>query len=116
MDVQELQARMSSSDTETAEKLFKLISDTLNGGASDYIFQYVLEMMSREHRTIQQMFSNVTLWWLRKLIAQHNESRFDVRNASSCILAKEIYNSLPERIQYAYFDLESVRPPKFPFI
>jgi hypothetical protein len=53
-----------------------------------------IEIMGREHRTIQQNMTRFCVRWLEHLAKQ---SEFDGRNEASVELAKKFVNAVPER-------------------
>jgi len=68
---------MGSRRSETGEKLF-------------------LERMSREHRTIQQKYTSLSMDWLKLLSRQ---THWDDRNEASVLLSKDIFNKIdPNKI------------------
>ena len=75
-------------NTETAEKLSSLLNDIT------FDAQGVAEAMCREHRTLQQTFTNLCLAWLKQCAS--NDYPYDGRNEASHIVAKQIMDACPD--------------------
>lgn len=85
----------------TAEEAVKVMSDFVNNMSLNEKEFAVL--MSQEHRTLQQSFTNVCLAWMREL-ASKNEGQYDLRNEQSVKVAKEII----EKVEFASYKLSCI--------
>ena len=81
---------------ETKEiELAKTISNAVNSGVNCKEFA---KAMNHEHPTLQQMFTNVCLEWLRYLAdAEENKAWVDGRNELSVKVAKELRSGLYDK-------------------
>ena len=73
----------------------KRVQDTVRT-VSDFVncssdFNEFAELMSREHRTLQQNFTKVCVAWLKQLA---NTEYYDLRNEASVEFAKSIKQQL----------------------
>lgn len=75
-----------NSPNEMTDEIVQQISDYVNS-YSTHNLKYFGERMGREHRTLQQCFSNLCIAWIRHLAEQE---MFDLRNEDSVKLAKEL--------------------------
>ena len=85
----------------------KLNKDTTSPkGVVDILFNYfnsfassnhnkLIELMARQHRTLQQNFTRFCLSWLRYL-ASLNENQYDARNEASVKLAKKMVKEVED--------------------
>ena len=78
---------MAQRDTE----IVKAVSNYVNGMGSDYA--EFARLMSYEHRTLQQNFTNLCIEWLKQLA---NTTNYDLRNESSVKFAQSIQDKLVE--------------------
>ena len=53
-----------------------------------------IELMTREHRTLQQSMTRFSICWLERL-ARYQDVEFDLRNEASVRLAKEFVENIP---------------------
>ena len=72
-------------NNEKEKNLVSTITDSLNSGISDKAF---CNIMSREHRYLQQLFTQLCIWWLLKCRDMYNEGNYDVRNECGCEAGK----------------------------
>lgn len=70
------------------EETVKAMSNFVNNMTCP-IPDFVLEM-TREHRTLQQTFTNLCFAWIRKCAQNHWAGNFDGRNEHSCKKSAEI--------------------------
>ena len=49
-----------------------------------------VQNMNREHRTLQQTFTNLCFAWMRNCAKKYEEGNFDLRNEHSCQKSAEI--------------------------
>ena len=67
------------------KNLASTITDNLNSGISCKAF---CEAMSREHRYLQDDFTNLCIWWLEKCRDMYEEGNYDDRNKHGCKVGK----------------------------
>lgn len=67
------------------KKLVEHILDNLNSGIS---FKEFCEAMSKEHRSLQQEFSELCFWWLEKCREMYEQGNYDGRNVYGCKAGK----------------------------
>ena len=75
-----------------AEDLTRAFSDFVNTTCQSN-FGDVIELMSKEHRTLQQSMTQVCVLWLQHL-ADLDEHEYDDRNVASVKLAKELLSGV----------------------
>ena len=75
-----------------AKKLAEEISRFVNG-VEGTDFEWFIQQMGNEHRTLQQSFTGLCLKWLKHL-ADLPDDRFDLRNEASVNLAREIFDKV----------------------
>jgi hypothetical protein len=75
-----------NSPNEMTDEIVQQISDYVNS-YSTHSLKYFGERMGREHRTLQQDFSNLCIAWIRHLAKQE---MFDLRNEDSVKLAQKL--------------------------
>jgi hypothetical protein len=68
-------------------------SDFVNNMSDEPKFE-AIELMTREHRTLQQSMTRFSIWWLERL-ARYQDFEFDLRNEASVRLAKEFVENIP---------------------
>ena len=73
-------------NTEKEKQLAGAITDAINGRFSKKAF---CEAMSREHRTLQDEFTELCIWWFKKLAEMYEQGNYDERNRCGCELGKE---------------------------
>lgn len=74
-------------NNEKEKQLAEEITNALNGCFSKKEF---CNAMSREHRTLQEEFTELCIWWFEKLAEMHKQNNFDERNKYSCALGQQI--------------------------
>ncbi len=82
------------SNEEEAKQAVAVMSKFNNNFGCD--IETFVEAMSKQHRTLQQSFTNVCLAWLRKLAATEE---YDLRNEASVKIAKKIVEAV-EDVRY----------------
>jgi len=82
-----------SKDEQQTKELTKQIMNYLNSGKS---IDALIQSIGKEHRTLQQVFTNVCISWLKYCA---NLEHYDGRNEASVKLAKEIFEKI-EDVQY----------------
>lgn len=78
-------------DYETEKKLAEDIARAINNFGFGY--KEFCEAMTREHRTLQQSFTRLCIYWL-KTCAELEEYQFDGRNEASVMLGKIVMDAL----------------------
>lgn len=81
---------------EKGRELAREVSNMLNSFNDDNMEAFVDEM-NREHRTLQQNFMKLLVFWIR-LQAEKTEHQYDARNEASVLLAKQIVEKLENRL------------------
>jgi hypothetical protein len=71
----------------------RAVSDAANSITSHGCKEFA-QLLSREHRTIQQSYTRMCVAWLEELAGQKN---FDMRNEASVNLGKEFVEKVKER-------------------
>lgn len=74
---------------ETTKELADLMSAFLNSYIPEY--DQFIELMNREHRTLQQSFTRLCLKWLENCASK--DYGFDLRNEDSHTISKTIIDS-----------------------
>ena len=74
-------------DVAKEKQLAGQITDALNGRFSKKDF---CDAMSREHRTLQEEFTELCVWWFEQLAEMHKRGNYDLRNKYSCELGRDI--------------------------
>ena len=78
-----------------AEGFVKTFSDFVNTRAATE-FGHAVELMSREHRTLQQQMTQVCLLWLKHLTSLEEHNGYDLRNEASVKLAKRLLSEVED--------------------
>lgn len=73
--------------TKKEKQLTETITDALNGNFSKKEF---CDAMSREHRYLQGEFTELCVWWFKKLAEMYEQGNYDGRNECACRAGKEI--------------------------
>ena len=82
-----------NSSYDDAAKLADQISRFVNGMGGRSVDDFVAAM-SREHRTLAQNFTRLCVGWIERLASLTNEpGDYDMRNAASVMLARQIVAS-----------------------
>lgn len=80
----------------------KVSTRELVSSMSDFVNSYLpdtnefVDMMSREHRTLQQSFTRLCVAWLERLA---REERYDLRNEASVMLGREFVSRVESRFR-----------------
>lgn len=74
----------------------KMMSDFVNAAATGDRKEFV-EVMGKEHRTLQQNFTRLCVQWFKHL---SDQERYDLRNEASVRLAKEIMQKCNTSLPY----------------
>ena len=81
-----------------AEEFVEAFSKFVNSrGTPEY--EQAVELMSRDHRTLQQQMTRVCVMWLEHLAALE-EPGYDLRNEASVKLAKRLLSEVEEHDLY----------------
>ena len=83
----------NSGTDERAEEFVKAFSSFVNSRSTPE-FEYAVELMSREHRTLQQQMTQVCLLWLEHLTSLEEHNGYDLRNEASVKLAKRLLSEV----------------------
>ena len=78
----------------TTEEFARTFSNFVNSFTVD--IDGLVEMLAREHRTLQQGITRFCVAWLEKMAEHHDIGRFDGRNEASVKLGKEFV----EKVSY----------------
>ena len=79
-----------SAKNEMTDEIVQQISDYVNRN-STFNLKYFGEKMGREHRTLQQCFTNLCVAWIRHLASvDQGGYGYDLRNEDSVMLAKKL--------------------------
>jgi len=76
----------------STKEAVRTMSDFVNNMCHDP--QEFVDLMAREHRTLQQCFTNLCFRWIRKCAEQGEEGNFDLRNEYSCQKSAEIVKAV----------------------
>ena len=88
-----------SNSPSRAEEVVKTLSDFVNCYSTPD-FEEVIELMSREHRTLQQQMTQVCVMWLKHLSTLEEHNGYDLRNEASVKLAKRLLSEVEEHDLY----------------
>ena len=75
----------------TEKELVTAITDKINVGIGRKEF---CEAMAREHRTLQNDFTVVCLWWLEHCKEMYEQGNYDGRNQYGCAVGKKLIDYL----------------------
>jgi len=83
----------------TREEQTKEFAETMsrfaNGMRSD--IPEAVNILSRDHRTIQQNVTRFAALWLEKMAEHHEKGTYDLRNEASAEMGKAFVESVPDR-------------------
>ena len=74
-------------DTKSAKGVVNILFNHINKSSFD--INTMVELIARQHRTLQQSFTRLCVAWLRHL-SKLNENQYDARNEASVKLAKKM--------------------------
>jgi len=77
-----------------AKKAVRIMSDYVNNMSMEP--KEFVEEMSREHRTLQQIFTNLCFEWMKKCAENYGKGDFDGRNEYSCKTCSKIVEAVEE--------------------
>ena len=79
---------------EETKEFAQAMSRYVNGMRAD--IPDVVDILARDHRTIQQSVTRFAVMWLEKMAEHHDNQNFDLRNQASVELGKEFV----EKVSY----------------
>ena len=91
------------------DEIAQVVSSMVNGGGTRANREFI-EKMSKEHRTLQQRFTQLCFDWLSHCDKLKDTGRYDGRNEASVKIAKKLTDYMDKE------DLTSNRHYKLPFI
>lgn len=80
-----------------AREAIRALTSYVNSYSAD--LKFLVEELSREHRTLQQCVTGFMLAWLNHLASLQNSYDWDLRNEASVKIAKAIKKAVPD-IEY----------------
>ena len=83
----------------TPEELQKETAHFLNVICNEKEQQSFIELMSRDHRTLQQNYTRFVLKWIK---AQAESEYYDLRNKNSVMLCKKIMDTIKDECYLPY--------------
>ena len=89
---------MLNDENESIEQAVYDITDMLNKYGSHKSVLYFVKRMANEHRTLQQLFTNICLTWFKHLA---NTEYYDLRNEDSIMLARAIQPAIEQHTKGA---------------
>lgn len=79
---------MAKSAEETAQVMSSFVNN-MNCGIDEFV-----KIMSRDHRTLQQTFTNLCFAWIRECSDKNETGNFDERNEHSVYKCAEIIDTI----------------------
>lgn len=77
----------------TAKQAVDTMTQFVNPMSNSEAINKFIELMSRDHRTLQQSFTKLCVHWLHHL-SKLEEGDYDLRNEASVKLAKKLMSSV----------------------
>ena len=74
------------------EEFAKIFSRFINKMGVD--IEALVEILAREHRTLQQIITRFAIGWLEKMAEHHDTQNFDLRNEASVKVGKEFVENV----------------------